>query len=137
MKTQRAPFMRHAVPGLVVAAVLAGCAFAPLPPAKGLQTSDLPRLAGAWEWSSLWETPARLGPGPMKVRVDDGKLRFETATTQGALTFHESDGRRVLNGTGTDKTNGRAFRVKLTQWGSGSDASRRSASAQLVLLVIE
>lgn len=77
--------------------------------------SDLSRLAGTSEWSSLWETPARLGPGPMKVRVDDGKLRFETATTQGALTFHESDGRRVLNGTGTDKTNGRAFRVKLTQ----------------------
>ena len=123
--------------GLTVAAIIAGCAFAPLPPAKGLQTSDLPRLAGAWEWSSVWETPARLGPGPMKVRVEDGKLRFETQKTSGVLTFHESNGRRVLNGTGTDRDNGRPFQVKLTQWGSGSDASPRSAGAQMVLLVIE
>jgi hypothetical protein len=122
---------------LVVAAMLVGCAtFAPLPPVKGLQSTDLPRLAGSWEWSSVWDTPARLGPGPMKVKVDDGKLRFETQTTRGSLTFHEADGRRVLNGTGTDKTNGATFGVKLTQWGSPSDP-RRTTGAQLVLLVIE
>jgi hypothetical protein len=117
--------------------MLAGCAaFATLPPEKGLQGSDLARLAGPWEWSSIWDTPARLGPGPMKVKVDDGKLRFETQAARGVLAFHETDGHRVLNGTGTDKTSGATFGVKLTQWGSASDP-RRASGAQLVLLVIE
>jgi hypothetical protein len=136
MKTVWFLSIRHTLAALVVAGVLAGCAFAPLPPAKGLQASDLPRLGGAWEWSSLWDTPARLGPGPMRVTVDEGKLRFETTTTRGTLTFHESDGRRVLNGTGTDKANGASFGVKLTQWGSASDP-RQTTGAQLVRLVIE
>jgi hypothetical protein len=123
--------------GLVAAAVLAGCALAPLPPSRGLQASDLPQLAGPWEWSALWDTPARLGPGPMKVRVEAGKLRFETERTAGVLTLHESDRRRVLSGIGTDKVGGQTFQVRLTQWGGGAAASRAGAAGQLVLLVTD
>ena len=117
-----------------------GCAaLGPLPPAKSLQQGDLSRLAGAWEWASWKHTPARLGPGRMTVRLREGKMAFETARATGVLTFHESDGWRVLNGTGRDKVNGDTFEVRLTQWGSGQavPASRADAGRMLVLVVVD
>ena len=122
----------------VVLALVTGCALAPLPPAKGLESGDLKRLGGPWEWSAWRDTPARLGTGPMTVRLREGKLAFETARTSGTLTYHEGDGRRVLSGKGVDKVGGGTFDVALTQWVRASATGSTPATGpMMVLLVVE
>jgi hypothetical protein len=119
----------------VGAAFLAGCALAPLPPERALQGSDLSRLAGEWEWSSMWVTPARLGPGPIRVRLADGRMVFETTATYGTLTLFEGQGRRVLKGEGRDRSGGTAFEVVLTQRAL-SDSVRPATAAAFGLVVV-
>ncbi len=104
---------------LVAGALLAsGCTSAPLPPARPLQAGDLQRLGGMWAWTARPHSPAGLGSGPVRVRVADGLMRFETATATGTLTLHEGDGRRILDGQAVSKSGGQPFPVQFTQRGS-------------------
>jgi hypothetical protein len=119
------------------AAVLAACAGGPLPPPRDIQAGDLASLAGTWEWSAWAETPARLGAGPMRVRLDGGKLRFETARASGTLTLHQDGARRVLAGQGVEKAQGQAFAIQLTQRRASGAAASAPDGAQFVLLIVE
>jgi hypothetical protein len=105
---------------LVLVLGLVSCAAEAPGTARPLQPADLQRLAGTWTWTTPLTSPARLGPGPIKVRIAGGKLLFETATASGALTLEESATQRVLRGEGQDKVGGRRFPVQLTQRLSGS-----------------
>jgi hypothetical protein len=107
---------RASVPGLILLVLgLAGCAAESTRTERALQPGDLPRLAGQWTWTTPLESPARLGPGPIKVRIEGGKLLFETATASGSLTLEEGPNGRVLRGEGQDKVGGRRFPIQLTQ----------------------
>ena len=118
---------------------LVGCGGAPPGPATNLQPRDLQRLAGTWAWSTPFESPGRLGPGPIKVRVEGGQLLFESATASGTLTLHEDGNKRVLRGEGRDKADNRRFPVQLTQRASGPrpPASAPSAGHEIDLIVTE
>jgi|RhiMetdeSRZDD1v2_1073273.scaffolds.fasta_scaffold63395_6 hypothetical protein len=118
----------------LLAALIAGCAAAPLPPARDLTASDTKRLAGSWEWTERFVSPARLGSGPIKVRIADGQMLFETAATTGALTLYEGADRRVLKGEARDKMSGRSFPVSLSQRVRGS--SLLTASGPMVSLLV-
>ena len=100
---------------LAVALLVLGCATGPLPPAKALQPNDLKQLSGNWVWSARFQTPARLGSGPIRVRVAGGQMLFESSAAVGALTLHEDATKRVLAGEGRDKSGDRRFNVELTQ----------------------
>jgi hypothetical protein len=116
---------------LALAVILvSGCAgtstpAAPLPPAKMLQPSDLPSLAGEWR-GTLKGAPGAGGfagrsadgrvtiapdgsyttnvsgvPGVGKARILGGQIVFEGSNTRGTAMLHEGGGRRVLKGEGT------------------------------------
>lgn len=133
MVTRRCAFALRVVLLLAVG-VLVGCAATPLPPARALDRTDLPRLAGTWEWASRWETPAVLGGGPVRVRLDSGRLAFETARATGIMTLHEGEGWRVLAGEGQERTGGRTFSFRLAQRAPGSAPG--AATGPLVVLVV-
>lgn len=118
---------------------LVACGGAPLRPATDLQPRDLQRLAGTWTWSTPFESPGRLGPGPIKVRVEGGQLLFESATASGTLTLHEDGNKRVLRGEGRDKADNRRFPVQLTQRTSGPrpPATGGSADHEIDLTITE
>jgi hypothetical protein len=97
-----------------VALSAAACATAPLPPTKALRPEDLKGLAGNWLWTARFESPARLGSGPIKVKVADGRMLFETSAATGLLTLHEDQTRRVLSGEASGRRGGR-FPIELTQ----------------------
>jgi len=101
---------------LALAVLLSGCASS-LPPARDLQPHDVDRLAGSWTWTSWTSTPSHLGTGPIKVKIADGRLQFETSAAVGTLTFYEDPGRRVLRGEGRSRAGGSPFVVELTQRG--------------------
>lgn len=116
---------------LALAVILvSGCAgtstpAAPLPPAKVLQPSDLPSLAGEWrgtlkgspgaggfpgrsadgrvtiapDGSYTTNVSGALGVG--KARIVGGQIVFEGSNTRGTATLYEGGGRRVLKGEGT------------------------------------
>jgi len=120
-----------------LAVLVAGCAIAPLPPERALDAGDLGRLAGTWQWSSWLDSPARLGSGPMTVRLEGGRLAFTTRTTTGTLTLHEGPARRVLKGQGIDDM-GRQFAVQLTQSGPApAGATAGVASGVAFILVVQ
>ena len=121
----------------LLAALIAGCAAAPLPPARDLTASDTRRLAGSWEWTERFVSPARLGSGPIQVRIADGRMLVETATTTGALTLYEGTDRRVLKGEARDKTSGRPFPVSLSQRVRGSSTAAATAGPMVTLLVVQ
>jgi len=98
-----------------VACSVLGCAATALQPVTDVRPDVLQRFGGRWEWSSWRQSPAVLGPGPIVVRLVDGRLRFETATTTGQLALYEGGDRRVLRGDGTDKKSGRPFEFDLRQ----------------------
>ncbi len=100
---------------LLVAVCLLGCATAPPESSPVVQIEGLSTLAGKWEWTSRLETPARLGPGPVAVRIEGGKILFESRDTSGTFTLHEGEGKRVLRGEGVSKAGGRPFSIELTQ----------------------
>ncbi len=122
--------------GLAGALLAVGCA-GTLPPARALTPGDLQRLGGMWAWTARFQSPARLGPGPMRVRLVDGRMSFQTASATGTLAFHEGDGRRVLDGEGVSKSGGEPFRVQLTQRGSKSLEGTADAALTWLALVIE
>jgi len=134
--------MRHrrtisAVSGALLAALLTGCASAPLPPARDLSQNDAKRLAGSWEWSEPSVSPTRLGPGPVKIRIAGGQMLFETSVTSGALTLYEDAQRRILKGEARDKGGGRPFPVTLFQRARGSDPTAAAPGPLLVLVIAE
>jgi hypothetical protein len=100
---------------LAVALSVAACATASLPPARTLQPEDVRRLTGNWLWTARFASPARLGSGPIKVRVTDGRMLFETSETTGTLTLYEDQTRRVLSGEASGKTGGSRFPIELSQ----------------------
>ena len=124
--------MRRNLAALILGLAVAGCAA--LPPAARLQPGDLPQLAGSWAWTERIGTPAPLGGGPLKVRVEDGLLHFRSGAAEGALTLYEDASRRVLKGEGRSE-GGRSFPVELTQLRGGAPGP--SGSAALTLLVDE
>ena len=122
---------------LIVMILLASCAAEPLSPAREVRPTDLKSLAGTWEWSSWFQTPARLGPGPMTVRLEGGKLLFETKTTSGAFSLYEGATKRVLKGDGADKAGGSSFSIELTQRARHADRSAGEGNQTFVLIVVE
>jgi hypothetical protein len=102
-----------AIAGIVtLLAVLAGCAATPTGPARAMQPGDFKMLAGNWYGSEyiqqsapqaiqgviqdtgafftvLRGTPGAQRPGIMKIV--DGGVVYETATSKGTMTFHESE----------------------------------------------
>ena len=118
---------------------LVGCGSAPLSPATNLQQRDLQRLSGTWTWSTPFESPGRLGPGPIKVRVEGGLLLFESATASGTLTLHEDGNKRILRGEGRDKADNRRFPVQLTQRTSGPrpPAAASGSAGDIDIIVTE
>ncbi len=104
---------RAVIPFLGLA--LAACATSPLPPAKQLQTRDLARLGGTWVWTESSVSANRFGVGPIKIRVADGRMEFDSSSSSGILRLHEDVHKRVLKGEGHDKFGGRRFLVELTQ----------------------
>ncbi len=120
--------------GVALAGALAGCALGPLPPARALDPGDLPRLAGSWEWAEPLVSPARLGSGPIRVRIADGRLRFEAPAAVGSLTLHEGPDRRVLRGEARERLDGRTFPVALRQ--RPDRAGRAVAGGSPVLVVL-
>ncbi len=102
----------------VVAAValfIAACATGPLPPAKALRPDDLKGLSGNWLWTATSGSPARLGSGPIRVRIAEGRMQFESSAAFGSLTLYEDERRRVLAGQASDKRSGGRFPIELSQ----------------------
>jgi hypothetical protein len=122
---------------LAVAAALAGCAATPTGAPRVMQPGDFKMLAGQWTGSAYVQqaapeaiegviqetgafyTVARGAPGaqrPGLMRIVDGGVVYETATSKGTMTFHESeDGKNWVwkwQGTTTD---GGAVRSELTK----------------------
>jgi hypothetical protein len=124
--------MRGLVPSLSL--LLVACAGGPLPAARDLRPGDLERLGGTWAWTERWHSPARLGTGPVKVRLADGRLQFESASAVGNLVLYEDAARRVLRGEGRDRSGGGTFRVELTQRSSAE--TRTAASGEMFVLVV-
>lgn len=124
----------------MILTLVVACAIGSPRLARDLRPGDLDRLAGSWEWSSWIATPARLGPGPVTVRLAGGRLLFETRTVAGTLTLYEGTSRRVLKGEGVDKQGGRPFSFELTQRGRTDTKGLATAesgtgkSLQLVLI---
>jgi len=123
--------------GLMAAVLAVGCASAPLPPARSLQSGDLQRMGGMWAWTARLQSPATLGSGPLRVRLEDGRMRFETASASGVLTLHEGDGLRVLDGQAVSKSGGQTFPVQFTQRGSATIKSVAEEKLQWFAFVIE
>ena len=95
----------------LLAVVIVGCAAAPMPPATEIRPGGANPLDGRW-----FETPGHgLGAGSGSIRIEDGKLRFETTSASGTLTLHEDERRRVLRGEGLRKDGTGTFPVELTQ----------------------
>lgn len=126
----------------VAGTLLVGCAAALPGPAKRLQPADLDRLAGSWEWSSWLETPARLGSGPLRVRLVDGQLAFETTRVAGTFTLHEGASRRLLRAAAADKQGGGTFSFALTQQvragaAVATPAGPRGSAPRVLVLVVQ
>jgi hypothetical protein len=122
---------------IAVTAALAGCAATPTGEARVMQPGDFKMLAGNWLGSEyiqqappqaiqgvIQETGAfytvlRGAPGAQRpgiMRIVDGGVVYETPTSKGKMTFHESaDGKSWVwkwQGTTTD---GGAVRNELTK----------------------
>jgi hypothetical protein len=123
--------------GLMGAVLAVGCASATLPPARPMQSGDLQRLGGMWAWTARLQSPANLGAGPIRVRLEDGRMRFETASARGLLTLHEGDGLRVLDGQAVSKSTGQPFPVQFTQRGSATIKNVADHQLQWFALLIE
>ena len=128
--------LRRAV-GPLLGIALAACATGPLPPARQLQSADLAQLGGSWMWTERSVSASRFGSGPIRLRVADGRLQFDGATSSGTLTLHEDGHRRVLRGQGRDKLDGRPFAVELTQRGSRRAATQSAALPGQFVFVVE
>lgn len=124
--------------GVLALSALAGCAASPpAGEARVMQPDDFKMLAGNWYGSELIQqaqpqpiqaviqdtgaffTVLRGSPGaqrPGMMKIVDGKVVYETATSKGGMTFHESaDGKSWVwkwQGTTTD---GGAVRNELTK----------------------
>jgi hypothetical protein len=102
-----------------------------------MQSGDLQQMGGMWAWTARSQSPAKLGTGPVRVRVEDGRMHFETAAARGVLTLHEGEGLRVLDGQAVAKSGGQPFPVQLTQRGSSTIKSVADDKLQWFALVIE
>jgi hypothetical protein len=121
---------------LVLAVVIAGCAAAPVGPPRTMQTGDFKLLAGHWTGTTdvqgevaaaiegvIYENgsfyiaerrpAATQVPGMMKI-VDGGVL-YDSAKTQGKMTFHESETGWVWNWQGVTKDGNRRVTNQLTR----------------------
>jgi hypothetical protein len=122
---------------VIVMAVLVGCAATPAGAPRVMQPDDFKMLAGNWYGSEyiqqaspqaiqgvIQETGAfftvlRGAPGaqrPGMMKIVDGKVLYETATSKGTMTFHESEDKAnwVWKWQGTT-TDGGAVRNELTK----------------------
>jgi hypothetical protein len=121
-----------------LAAVLVGCAATPAGPVRTMQPGDFKLLAGNWYGSELIQqaspqaiqgviqengafftvlrgTPGAQRPGIMKIG-DGGVVTYETATSKGTMTFHESqDGKSWVWKWDGKTTDGGAVRNELTK----------------------
>lgn len=120
--------------GVALACSVLGCAAATLRPVTDVRPDVLRTFGGRWEWASWRTTPAVLGPGPIAVRLVDGRLRFETGTANGFLALFEGGARRVLRGEGIDRRSGRAFEFELRQHRGPVPADLQAGPAVLVVL---
>jgi hypothetical protein len=125
------------VSALLVAALLAGCATPQAGTPRVMQPGDFTMFAGNWYGSELIQqaqpqaiqgviqetgaffTVLRGSPGaqrPGMMKIENGGVVYETATSKGKMTFHEStDGKNWVwkwDGTATD---GSAVRNELTR----------------------
>jgi hypothetical protein len=122
---------------VVVMAGLVGCAATPAGAPRVMQADDFKMLAGNWYGSEyiqqaspqaiqgvIQETGAfftvlRGSPGAQRpgiMKIADGKVTYETATSKGTMTFHESEDKKnwVWRWQGTT-TDGGAVRNELTK----------------------
>jgi hypothetical protein len=120
---------------VILIAVLVGCAAAPAGAPRVMQPGDFKLLAGRWTGSSyvqgaasaaiegliqdtgaFYTVPrgASTAQAPGMMRIVDGGVVYETATSKGTMTFHESDTGWVWKWQGTT-TDGSAVRNELTK----------------------
>ena len=122
---------------VIVVAMLVGCAATPTGAPRAMQPDDFKMLAGNWYGSEyiqqaspqaiqgvIQETGAfftvlRGSPGAQRpgiMKVVDGKVLYETATSKGTMTFHESEDKAnwVWKWQGTTADGG-AVRNELTK----------------------
>jgi hypothetical protein len=118
-----------------VTTVLVGCAATPTGTPRVMQPGDFKMLAGTWMGSTnvqgtvsvpiqgvIQDTGAfyiapRGGTGgqtPGMMRIVDGGVVYESPTSKGTMTFHESDTGWVWKWRGT-ATDGSAVRHELTK----------------------
>jgi hypothetical protein len=130
-------FSRRGVGTLVLAAVIAGCAAAPTTePARVMKEGDFKQLAGHWtgasdvqgelsseiegminENGSFWIADRRVNatqiPGTMKIV--DGGVQYDSARSEGKMTFHETSTAWVWKWQGVTKDGGRRVSNQLTK----------------------
>jgi hypothetical protein len=119
----------------LLTAVLAGCAAAPAGAPRVMQPGDFKMLSGKWTGSlnvqaaspetiegviqetGAFYTVTRDAPGaqrPGMMRIVDGGVVYETGTSKGTMTFHETGTGWVWRWQGTT-TQGSAVRAELTK----------------------
>jgi hypothetical protein len=119
----------------LTAAALVGCATTPPGAPRVMQPGDFKMLAGKWTGSAYVQqaapeaiegviqetgafyTVARGAPGAQRpgfMRIVDGGVVYETATSKGTMTFHETETGWVWKWQGT-ATDGSAVRNELTK----------------------
>jgi hypothetical protein len=130
-------FSGRGVGVLVLAAVIAGCAASPTTePARVMKEGDFKLLAGHWtgasdvqgelsseiegminEDGSFWIADRRpnatQAPGTMKIA--DGGVQYDSAKSQGKMTFHETSTGWVWNWQGVTKDGARRVSNHLTR----------------------
>lgn len=115
--------------------VLIGCASIPVGAPRVMQPGDFKMLAGSWTGSAYVQqasplaiqgviqetgafyTVARGAPGaqqPGQMKIVDGGVVYESPTSKGTMTFHETDTAWVWKWQGTT-TDGGAVRNELTK----------------------
>ena len=122
---------------LVLTAVIAGCAAAPpSEPARVMKEGDFKQLAGHWTGASdvqgelsseiegminadgsFWIADRRANatqaPGTMKIV--DGGVQYDSAKSEGKMTFHETSTAWVWKWQGVTKDGGRRVSNQLTK----------------------
>ena len=122
---------------VIVMAALVGCAATPAGAPRVMQPDDFKMLAGNWYGSEYIQqaspqaiqgviqdtgaffTVLRGSPGAQRpgiMKIVDGKVLYETATSKGTMTFHESEDKAswVWKWQGTTADGG-AVRNELTK----------------------
>ena len=119
----------------VVAGLLAACASAPpLPPPRRMEAGDFKLLAGEWTGTSdtqgelstailgvIYEAGSffiapRTTPGaqlPGVMRIVNGEVEYETTTSKGKMTFHETSTEWTWKWDGKTKAGEKPVRHEL------------------------